>query len=164
MIAPAAPLKSISTFLNYLADVEKEKLDDFRTMINSQTYEDATQKIFSPMLNIDMEIPLNNLTESIIGEIERLAPFGEENPRPVFSSRNLFVKEGARQIGKNGFKMWVTDNSTTCEAVSFGRVQLDAPMPGSGVNLAYIPSINDWQGLQSIQLELKDIQRESFKL
>ncbi len=138
--------------------IEKDKLDDFREMINSQKYEDAFDEIFSPQINIDMDIPLNDLTESIIGEIETLAPFGEENPRPVFSSRNLLVKEGTRQIGKNGFKMWVTDNSTTCEAVSFGRIQLDAPRPGSGVNLAYIPSINDWQGLQSIQLELKDIQ------
>ncbi|MCX5668410.1 MAG: single-stranded-DNA-specific exonuclease RecJ [Candidatus Omnitrophica bacterium] len=138
--------------------IEKNKLDDFREMINSLKYEDAAEEIFSPQLNIDMDIPLNDLTESVIGEIERLAPFGEENPRPVFSSRNLLVKEGTRQIGKNGFKMWVTDNSTTCEAVSFGRSQLDVPKPGSGVNLAYIPSINDWQGLQSIQLELKDIQ------
>jgi len=138
--------------------IEKDKLDDFREMINSLRYEGAAEEIFSPQLNIDMDIPLNDLTESVIGEIERLAPFGEENPRPVFSSRNLLVKEGMRQIGKNGFKMWVTDNSTTCEAVSFGRNQLDVPRPGSGVSLAYIPSINDWQGLQSIQLELKDIQ------
>lgn len=138
--------------------IEKDKLDDFRKAINSPAYEDAAEEIFSPQLDIDMDISLNNLTESVIGEIEKLAPFGEDNPRPVFSSRNLLVKEGTRQIGKNGFKMWVTDNSTTCEAVSFGRNQLNVPRPGSGVNLAYIPSINDWQGLQSIQLELKDIQ------
>ncbi|MFA5085554.1 MAG: single-stranded-DNA-specific exonuclease RecJ [Candidatus Omnitrophota bacterium] len=138
--------------------IEKDKLNDFREMINSLEYEDFAGEVFSPQLNIDMEVSLNSLTESVIDEIERLAPFGEENPRPVFSSRNLLVKEGARQIGKNGFKMWVTDNSTTCEAVSFGRNQLEVPRAGSGVNLAYIPSINDWQGLQSIQLELKDIQ------
>jgi single-stranded-DNA-specific exonuclease len=138
--------------------IERDKLDEFREMINSLTYKDTVEEIFSPQLNIDMDIPLSNLTESVIGEIEKLAPFGEENPRPVFSSRNLLVKEGMRQIGKNGFKVWVTDNSTTCEAVSFGRAQLDVPRPGPGVSMAYIPSINDWQGLQSIQLELKDIQ------
>jgi single-stranded-DNA-specific exonuclease len=138
--------------------IEKDKLNAFRDMINSQTYEESAKEIFSPQINIDMEIPLNDLTEGVIGEIESLAPFGEDNPRPVFSSRDLLVKEGTRPIGKNGFKMWVTDNSTTCEAVSFGRNQLDVPKSGSGVNLAYIPSINDWQGLQSIQLELKDIQ------
>jgi hypothetical protein len=33
MIAPAAPLNSISDFLNYLADVEKEKLDDIANLV-----------------------------------------------------------------------------------------------------------------------------------
>ena len=138
--------------------IEKDKLDEFREKINSQLDENITEDNFRPQLDIDMDIPLKNLTEDVISEIESLAPFGEENPRPVFSSCNLVVKDGLRQIGKNGFKIWVTDNSTTCEAISFGRAQLDVPRAGSGVNLAYIPSINDWQGLQSIQLELKDIQ------
>jgi single-stranded-DNA-specific exonuclease len=86
-----------------------------------------------------------------------MAPFGPDNPKPVLSSRGLTVKDGPRPIGKSGFKMWVTDGRITCEAVSFGRGELDAPQPGSSVDLAYVPSINDWQGLQSIQLELKDI-------
>ena len=53
--------------------------------------------------------------------------------------------------------MWVTDDRITCEAVSFGRNNLDIPAPGSKLDLAYIPAINDWQGVESIQLELKDI-------
>lgn len=137
--------------------IEKDRLDEFREKINiaanSCTYDDT----FCPQLEIDMEIPLNELNEDVINEIESLAPFGEENPRPVFSSRNLIVKDGPRQIGKKGFKMWVTDNNVTCEAVNFGRNELLAPKTGSGIDLAYVPSINDWQGLQSIQLELKDI-------
>ena len=102
-------------------------------------------------------IPLNDLTKNIIKEIDSLSPFGADNPRPILSSRNLTVKDGPRQIGKNGFKLWLTDNHTTCEAVSFGRSALNAPKPGSGIDVAYIPSINDWQGVQSIQLELRDI-------
>ena len=137
--------------------IEKDKIDELRNKINIEAGQCMTEKIFNPQLDIDMEIPLNMLTEDVIGEIESLAPFGEENPRPVFSSCNLVVKDGPRQIGRNGFKMWVTDNSVTCEAVSFGRNELEIPKHGSGVDLAYIPSINNWQGLQSIQLELKDI-------
>jgi single-stranded-DNA-specific exonuclease len=104
-----------------------------------------------------MDIPLNSLSEDVINEIESLSPFGTENPRPVLSSRNLTIKDGPRQIGKNGFKIWVTDGQITCEAVTFGRDGLDAPKTGSNVDLAYTPSINDWQGVRSIQLELCDI-------
>lgn len=137
--------------------IEKEKVDRFRDKINEEAAKDIREEIYSPQLDIDMEIPLSTLTEDVIGEIETLAPFGEENPRPVLSSKNLTVKDGPRLIGKNGFKIWVTDNFVTCEAVSFGRNAVAKPEPGAGVDLAYSPSMNTWQGLQSIQLELKDI-------
>lgn len=138
--------------------IEKDRIDAFRDRINEEAAKEISEEIYSPQLDIDMDVPLAMLNEQVIGEIEMLAPFGEENPRPVLSSRNLTVKDGPRRIGKSGFKIWVTDNSITCEAVSFGRGAISTPETGAGVDLAYIPSLNTWQGLQSIQLELKDIQ------
>lgn len=137
--------------------IEKDNIDSFREKINEEAAKDVAEDVFSPKLDIDMSIPLNALCEDVINEIECLAPFGSDNPRPVLASHNLIVKDGPRQIGKNGFKVWVTDNKITCEAVSFGRTDLEIPRLGDDINLAYIPSINNWQGLQSIQLELRDV-------
>jgi single-stranded-DNA-specific exonuclease len=138
--------------------IEKDRIDEFRERINAEAAKDMSEDIFSPKLDIDMDIPLSMLGEDVINEIESLSPFGEENPRPILASRNLTVKTEPRQLKRNGFKMLVTDNSTTCEAVSFGRIDLHIPRAGSGVDLAYVPSLNTWQGLQSIQLELRDIE------
>ncbi len=137
--------------------IEKENIGRFREMINEASSKDIDEAVFSPKLDIDMDIPLNMLNEQVIKEIDSLSPFGPENPRPVLSSRNLVVKDGPRHIGKGGFKLWVTDNKITCEAISFSKGSLDLPKLGSGIDLAYIPSINNWQGVQSIQLELRDI-------
>jgi len=137
--------------------LDKDKIDEFRDKINEEASKDVDEEIFSPKLDIDMDVPLGDLSEDVIGELEDLAPFGPDNPKPVLSSTRLLVKDGPRSIGKNGFKIWVTDNKITCEAVSFGKGNLEAPKTGSEVSLAYIPSINDWQGVRSIQLELKDI-------
>ena len=137
--------------------IEKDNLEAFRDKINEEAAKGAAGEAFARSLDIDMDIPLGSLSEEVIGEIEKLSPFGEENPRPVFASRNLAIKDGPRQIGKGGFKIWVTDNSVTCEAVSFGRGGLSAPDPNSGIEIAYVPSINEWQGVSSIQLELKDV-------
>jgi len=138
--------------------VEKKRIDEFREKINDEASRSAADHLFSPKIDIDMDIPLSLLSGELIREIENLAPFGADNPRPVLASRKLMVKDGPRQIGKNGFKIWVTDKRVTCEAVSFGRSNLDIPGAGSSIDLAYIPSMNDWQGVESIQLELKDIQ------
>ncbi len=137
--------------------IEKDRIAEFRDMINAEAAKDVDESIFSEKLDIEMDIPLNMLSESLIGEIESLSPFGTENPRPILASRNLIVKDGPRQIGKSGFKIWVTDNRVTCEAISFGRDNLDIPKTGSSVDIAYTPSINNWQGVQSIQLELLDV-------
>jgi single-stranded-DNA-specific exonuclease len=137
--------------------IEKDRIGEFRDKINQEASKGVKEEALSQGLDIDMDITLNMLTEEVIKEMESLAPFGADNPRPVLASRNLIVKDGPRQIGKGGFKLWVTDSKVTCEAVSFGRGNLLAPSNGSGVDLAYVPSINDWQGVQSIQLELRDI-------
>jgi single-stranded-DNA-specific exonuclease len=137
--------------------IAKDKIAEFRERINDEAANNADEGIFSPKLDIDMDIPLSALNGDLISEIDSLSPFGPENPKPVLASRNLVVKDGPRQIGKNGFKMWVTDNRITCEAVSFGKGDLGIPKAGSSVDLAYTPSMNNWQGVQSIQLELRDI-------
>jgi single-stranded-DNA-specific exonuclease len=137
--------------------IEKDMISRFRDMINNEAAGETEESVFSPKLDIEMDIPLRELSEPVITEIEALSPFGTDNPRPVLSSRNLKVKDGPRRIGKNGFKVWVTDGRTTCEAVSFGRNNIDSPGAGSAVDLAYIPSVNDWQGVKSIQLELVDV-------
>jgi len=138
--------------------IDKENIDAFREKINAEAASDVDEAIFSERIDIDMDIPLNMLTEDVIKEIDSLQPFGTENPRPVLASRKLTVKDGPRHIGKNGVKLWVTDGRVTCEAITFNKDKFQIPRQGSDANLAYIPSINDWQGVQSIQLELLDIQ------
>ena len=137
--------------------IEKDKIPAFTEFINGEALKDVDERILSPKLNIEMDVMLDSLTEGVVIEIESLSPFGSDNPRPVLSTRNLRIKDGPRQIGKSGFKFWVTDENVTCEAVAFTKGNLEMPKPGSTVDLAYIPSINSWQGVRSIQLELKDI-------
>lgn len=137
--------------------IEKDRIDEFRDLINQEASKGTEDMTFRAPLDIDMDIPLGELDEDVIAQIEGLAPFGSDNPKPLLCSSSLTVKDGPRPIGKSGFKMWVTDGRITCEAVSFGRNDLVAPQSGSRVDLAYVPSINDWQGVSSIQLELKDI-------
>lgn len=137
--------------------IDKDNIADFREKINAEAAKDADESIFSEKLDIDMDLPLGSLNEDVIKEMESLSPFGSENPRPVLASRNLTVKDGPRPIGKNGFKIWVTDGQITCEAITFNKDKFEYPETGRSADIAYMPSVNDWQGVKSIQLELLDI-------
>lgn len=137
--------------------IEAKNINKFSDDINKYAREELLDEDLYPRLDIDIEVQLSELTEKAIEELGFLAPFGPENPRPTFSSRNVLLKNEPRRIAKRGFKMWVTDDNVVCEAVSFRSGLMSMPYKGSRVSLVYSPSINTWQGLPSLQLDLKDL-------
>jgi single-stranded-DNA-specific exonuclease len=135
----------------------KHNLEDFKRSFHKITSSILTEEDLVPVIDIDMQIELNQLSEKLINDLENCAPFGMGNTRPVFSSVNLNLKGKPRQMRSNGFKMWVTDGQVTCEAIAGRFDQVDVSNITDGFSIVYSPSINDWQGINTIQLKLKDI-------
>jgi len=137
--------------------IEKKNIIAFTESINKIAKDVIADKDLYPALDIDIEVELSEISEKLIEELALMVPFGPENPKPMFSSSNVYLRNEPRRIAKNGFKMLVTDNKTTCEAISFRAEGMSVPYKGSKVSLVYSPSINTWQGLSSLQLDLKDL-------
>jgi single-stranded-DNA-specific exonuclease len=145
--------------------IAKNKIAKFREMFNRELETLLTQDLLKPKLEIDMEIPLSSLSNKIIYEIEGLSPFGPWNPKPLLSSRNLHVKKQPQRVGKDGIKMWVTDDKLTCEAVGFRMAESHLPrLRSNRVDMVYSPEINTWGGLNSIQLNLHDIKNSNISV
>ena len=137
--------------------IEKKNIENFRRKINEVAKNMIVERDLYPTLSVDMEVLLSDISEKLVDELALLVPFGPENPRPVLLSKNVALKQEPRRIAKNGIKMWVTDDNITCEAISFKMAGISLPSKGSRINLAYSPSINTWQGVSSVQLDLKDL-------
>ena len=137
--------------------IHKKDVEKFRDKINEYARGKMKDADLSPMINIDADMPLSDLSQNLIQELDMLRPYGPENPRPVFSSCDIQLKDEPKLIGRNGFKIWVRREGIACEAVSFKRDSMSIPQVGQFLDIAYSPSINSWQGIESIQLDLKDI-------
>ena len=137
--------------------IETKNIKKFRDKINAVAMELISEDDLYPAMDIDIEVELSRLSEKLVREVELMAPFGPENPRPAFSTKDVYLKNEPRRISRNGFKAWVTDENITCEAVSFRAGEKGLPPKGSRVSLVYSPTINTWQGLSSLQLDLKDL-------
>ena len=138
--------------------IRREQLEPFTASINRiarQTLDDA---LLAPALEIDAEIALDQLNGTLVEEIERLAPFGPGNPRPLFAARQLRLRGAPQLVGKATMKCWLTDGRLTYQAVAF-RWGGDHPALADGTLLdaAFTPSLRAWQGERSLQLELKDL-------
>lgn len=154
--------------------IEEENLETFRRRLNENaalTEEDLTEKV-----RIDVPMTIDYFTKELVEELELLEPFGKGNEKPLFAEKGLLVKR-ARICGDNRdvLKMTVENSSGTLrEAVCFrGTEQLLALMEerygaeqvqqmlrgrpcGMEMTFAYYPSVNRYQGQETLQIEVKD--------
>jgi len=137
--------------------IYRKDIDKFNEEINKYAKENIKDADLLPKLDIDIDMPLSELNFDLINELELLKPYGPDNPRPVFLSSGIALRNEPKFIARNGFKIWVSSGSVTCEAISFRRELMEVPKAGQTVDIAYSPSINNWQGIDSIQLDLCDI-------
>ncbi|MFA6636219.1 MAG: single-stranded-DNA-specific exonuclease RecJ [Candidatus Omnitrophota bacterium] len=138
--------------------IKRNSVEGFRKKLNSIADEYFLgNKELSPELSIDVEMPLSQLGMKLIRELNLLMPHGPGNAEPVLAVRGLKVKTRPREIGKSGVKFLVTDGRVSAEAITFRKNFFYRPLPGETIDLAYTPSINSYNGVDSLQLNIRDI-------
>ena len=113
----------------------------------------------SPMIEVDMRIPLKHITERFFSIINQMQPFGPGNMTPVFVSENVRLRGYPRILKEKHLKLDVCqDDSPVFSAIGFGMAEFYEPlMQGKAFHICYNIEINEFQGKRSLQLHLKDI-------
>ena len=133
-----------------------DKIDLLRERLNSIARRSLKPEDFHPPLKLDAEIGLDELNLNALSELDRLRPTGMGNPALQFCSRNLTHKKPLQRIGANKqhVKMWVTNGPVTHEAVWWNAG--NGSLPVGTFDLAFAPSLNDFNGRTSVQLKVLD--------
>ena len=139
----------------------EKNLAQFKKTINEIANCVLAPEDLVPFIDIDAEIDLDSLDYGVVEDLARLEPFGERNPEPVFCSRNLTLAQPARILKGEHIKFQVRGGNKNFEAIGFGLVKnSDAEVilrKYSKFDLVYTVSFNSWQGVDRIQLKIKDI-------
>ncbi|MBQ7076837.1 MAG: single-stranded-DNA-specific exonuclease RecJ [Lachnospiraceae bacterium] len=153
----------------------EENLPKLRKALNDN--ESLTEEDLTEVLRLDMQLPPEYLTYDFIREIDRLEPYGNGNPKPVFGEKNMTVMSlkvlgNERKVIKMMLK---TKRGNKFEAISFEDVEnvrafmamrydevmvedlFAGRMTGIKLTIAYEPSINEYNGRKTIQLTIKDM-------
>ena len=138
--------------------ITDRNLSDFRQMANLVASEQLSGEDLIPEIDIDSELSLKEISGAFLDEIEHLRPFGLDNPQPVFLSRKLTLKTKPEIVGRNHLKMWITDGEVTHPAIWYGKAEFSSlDWREKAISLVYSPVLNNWQGKETIQLEVKDM-------
>jgi len=144
--------------------ISHDKIDEFRKKINSWAWDNLNENIFIQKVFGDVEVVLPELHKELVKELENLAPFGEGNPSPLLMCRGLKVIK-SKKVGKleNHLKMLVSSEAATIDAIGFRLGTYDEiASSGNMVDLAFQLETNLWNGIESLQLKLKDIKASGY--
>ncbi|MDD5238137.1 MAG: single-stranded-DNA-specific exonuclease RecJ [Candidatus Omnitrophica bacterium] len=138
--------------------IAKESIEDFKDSINRLACERLSLEDLIPSLDIDIELGLSDLNEEVISELEMLEPIGAGNPEALFYTRNLKLKGEAQTLGRETLKFWASDGIRCYQAIGFGMSSLKNNLHNAKCfDLVYTPRIDNWQGFDTVLLEIKDI-------
>lgn len=112
-----------------------------------------------PVLHIDTEVSLRQIDPPLVRELELLSPFGAGNPEPTLMTRNLSILN-SRVVGDGHLKLTVRqEGAAPIEGIGFrlGPLGDRGLSAGQAVDLAFIPELNRWNGLERVQLRVRDL-------
>ncbi|MBI3871888.1 MAG: single-stranded-DNA-specific exonuclease RecJ, partial [candidate division Zixibacteria bacterium] len=111
-----------------------------------------------PRLSIDSHLDPDTLTDDFMDCLDRFAPFGPHNTRPVFMSANIEVVGSPYIVGNNHLKFKARKNSQLFDCIGFGMGERAAHLASHTglIDLVYIPERSDWDNSRRLQLRVKD--------
>ncbi|MFH1837603.1 MAG: single-stranded-DNA-specific exonuclease RecJ [Candidatus Omnitrophota bacterium] len=140
-------------------NIKRDSVDLFRKSLNeSVKLSVVSKKIAQPEIEVDLRVPFAHIGVKLINELKLLMPFGPGNEEPLFCTGGIMVKNQPKDIGSSGFKFLVIYGNQTCEAITFRKNQVTRPVKGDIIDLVYTPSINQWAGVETIQLNIRDLE------
>ncbi len=139
--------------------IKKENVEDFKKEIEKVSIDSNIDKII-PIINIDAKINLNNVNRDVVESLRQLEPFGEANKMPIFAFKSLKIDSiRALSEGKH-LKLTLKDNNNIINAIGFNMGQLvNEYRIGDKVDIAGVLEINTFNGIDNLQINMKDIMK-----
>ncbi|ONI41666.1 single-stranded-DNA-specific exonuclease RecJ [Candidatus Epulonipiscium fishelsonii] len=138
--------------------LSKENMQNFKNSIIRDTEDVLTEDILLPTLNIDMEIALSKISLDLCDRIEKLEPFGKDNPTPIFKLTSTVYNITTIGQEKSHLKFSLKKEGNPISGVGFGKsYALNYLEEEEEIMIAGEIAKNEWKGMCSIQVRIKDI-------
>ena len=98
-------------------------------------------------------------------EIEKFAPFGAGNPRPIFQARNVQVVDGPRRLKGQHLKVGLRQGGRSIRGIAWRAVEKESLVTAnrSSIDVAFSVVQNVWNGQSQLQLEIADFRAPTDK-
>ncbi len=133
------------------------KVEEFKKAVNGDS--GLCEDSFVKRIRFDAVLPFGAVSSDLARELERPAPFGTDNPAPLFARSGVSFSRGAvRGSSQNVYVAKAADkDGVTLEAVAFGdgmkiRDELE---DGNEHSIIFRVELNEYMGRESVRIRLE---------
>jgi single-stranded-DNA-specific exonuclease len=139
--------------------IGREQVPAFREALNRWASEQLTAAAYTPPLEIDAEVRLEDIDDHLLEFMARLEPFGEGNPQPLLLTRGVEVVGEPTTVGKEQqhLRLTLRQGHTILRSIGFGMGGCLAQAKAGYLDIAFTPQRHSWNGHEERQLVLKDL-------
>ena len=151
----------------------EENVEAFRKQMNENCPFRAEEMVQT--IHIDVPMPVDYVTNALVEEFSILAPFGKDNPKPVFADRNLKISR-MWIVGKNQNVLrmnLISKQGRPLSAIYFGDIEamqtylmelygtqeVDKAFHGREnnmqISIVYSPKLNTYKDSETLQFEIQ---------
>ncbi|WP_225071781.1 single-stranded-DNA-specific exonuclease RecJ [Desulfuromonas sp. CSMB_57] len=134
--------------------IAAQRVEDFAREFEALARQWLSEDDLQPRQFFDAEVELEELTEATVQELAGLAPFGPGNPQPVVLARQLVLRQ-VQRVGDNHLRFTACQGGYSLPCIAFGLAERADELHGP-MDLLCVPTLNDWRGRTSVQLQVRD--------
>lgn len=135
-----------------------EKVEAFSTAFEAIVASTITEALLTPVLQIDAEISLADISPSFYNIITQMEPFGPDNLRPVFLCRHVTDTGYSKLVKEQHIRFSVRQGNTVMHGIGFNLAEkfglLQDRQP---VDIVFAIDENEWNGEKNLQLKVIDL-------
>ena len=137
--------------------LREENLTAFRDGFDTSVRQQTGGAPLEPVLHIDAEVQLDELTMNFLDDYDQLQPFGSGNPQPVFMVRSVYPSAEPRLLRERHWRLELMQNGTTRTAMWFNAG--GQKLPPAPWDIAFHVDRNTFRGNTTVQLLIQALRR-----
>ena len=142
--------------------LREENIPEFRRRFTEYVEEHIHDTQVTPSIDVDCEITFDQINNEFLRCLRFFNPFGPENPKPVFVTRNVRDFGTSKLVGRNEehIKLELVDNHSkrVMNAIAFGMAEhFEKIKAGAQFDICYTIEETRHRNNSSIQLQVKGI-------
>ena len=135
-----------------------ENVDAFSNKFEEIVSSIIEPRLLIPEIQIDAEIDFKNITKSFYNIITQMEPYGPENLRPVFITKNVLDTSWSKIVKELHIRFVLKQDNIVLTGIGFNMAEkfylLQMKKP---IDIVYTIDENEWNGETNLQLKVIDI-------